>query len=177
MQTKSPSTEIVRDELTQLLNRRSLERELDQLSTKAVWAVHPPFSVIICDIDYFKLVNDTHGHRIGDEVLQGLAQRLQRQLRRDTPLYRYGGEEFIVILTETELKEAVDVAERLRYVVCYEPISTSIGAIEVTVSFGVAQQNPDRDHQAWDVVRRAEQALHGAKRQGRDRVKAEKGES
>lgn len=172
IQKTSVPSEVHKDELTQLMNRRLLERELDQLSTKAVWAVHPFFSVIICDIDYFKLVNDTHGHRVGDEVLQVLAQRLQRQLRRDTPVYRYGGEEFIVLLAETELKKAVDVAERLCYFVHCEPIPTSAGAIDITASFGVAQQNPDQDQQAWDVVHRAEQALHEAKRQGRDRVKA-----
>jgi diguanylate cyclase (GGDEF)-like protein len=161
-----------RDELTQLPNRHSLERELNQLSAKAVWAVQPIFSIMICDIDYFKIVNDTYGHLVGDEVLQRLAQRLQKQLRRDTPLYRYGGEEFVAILAETKWQEATDVAERLRQEILASPIETSAGAIEVTASFGVAQQDTLRDHDAWDVVYRADQALSEAKRQGRDRVRA-----
>lgn len=168
----SPQRSQHRDELTQLLNRHALEQELNQLSTKAVWAVQPTFSIIICDIDYFKIVNDTYGYGVGDEVLQQLAQRLQKQLRRDTPLYRYGGEEFVTILAETERQKATDVAERLRQTILAIPIETSAGAIEVTASFGVSQQDTLRDHDAWDVVYRADQALSEAKRQGRDRVRA-----
>ncbi|MBD2460034.1 sensor domain-containing diguanylate cyclase [Oscillatoria sp. FACHB-1407] len=172
LQNKSLQREIVQDELTHLMNRRSLERELEQLSTRSAWATQSVFSVIVCDIDYFKLVNDTHGHLVGDEVLQVLAQRLQRQLRRETPVYRYGGEEFVVILMETELTKAVDVAERLRQAIRANPIQTSAGKLDITASFGVAQQNSLQDHQAWDVLHRADQALYEAKRQGRDRVKA-----
>ncbi|HEY9648820.1 MAG TPA: sensor domain-containing diguanylate cyclase [Chroococcidiopsis sp.] len=171
LQNSTLQQEVIRDELTQLMNRRSLERELEQLSTVAVWAVQSPFSIIVCDIDYFKLVNDTHGHLVGDEVLQTLAHRLQHQLRKDTPVYRYGGEEFIVILVGTLLKTATDVAERLRYAIGSEPIETSVGRIKVTASFGVTEQSPERDRHAWDVVHRADQALYEAKRQGRDRVK------
>ncbi|MDX2215412.1 MAG: sensor domain-containing diguanylate cyclase [Oculatellaceae cyanobacterium bins.114] len=172
LQNKSLQREIVQDELTHLMNRRSLERELEQLSTRSAWATQSIFSVIVCDIDYFKLVNDTHGHLVGDEVLQILAQRLQRQLRRETPVYRYGGEEFVVILMETELTKAVDVAERLRQAVRDQPIQTTVGGLDITASFGVAQQNPIQDHQAWDVLHRADQAMYEAKREGRDRVKA-----
>jgi diguanylate cyclase (GGDEF)-like protein len=172
MQNYSLQREVIRDELTQLLNRRSLERELERLSTHSTWAIQSAFSVIVCDIDYFKLVNDTHGHRIGDEVLQTIAQRLQKQLRRETPAYRYGGEEFVVVLMETQLAVAVDVAERLRQAIRSNPIQTSIGALDVTASFGVAQQDATRDQEAWDVLHRADQALYEAKRQGRDRIKA-----
>lgn len=171
MQNHSLQREVGRDDLTRLMNRRSLERELEQLSTVAIWTVQKPFSIVICDIDYFKLVNDTYGHLVGDEVLQILARRLQNQLRKDTPIYRYGGEEFVTILAETDLREAVDVAERLRYAVGSTPIETSAGKVRITASFGVAQQHPERDHNAWDIVHRADQALYEAKRQGRDRVK------
>jgi diguanylate cyclase (GGDEF)-like protein len=172
MQNNSVQLEIVRDELTQLMNRRSLERELEQLSTKAVWAVQETFCVIVLDIDYFKLVNDTHGHLVGDEILQHLAQRLQRQLRKETAAYRYGGEEFAVILTETTLTKAVDVAERLRQAIRAEPMKTTVGAVDITASFGIAQQRSTQDHSAWDVLQRANRALYDAKREGRDRVKA-----
>jgi diguanylate cyclase (GGDEF)-like protein len=163
---------ILRDDLTHLMNRRSLERELEQLSTKAVWTIQPLFSVIVCDIDYFKLVNDAYGHLIGDEVLQRLAHRLQNQLRRGTPAYRYGGEEFVIILTETDLSKAMDVAERLRLSIRQTSFETKMGLIDVTASFGVAQQDPINDQSAWDVLQRADRALYEAKRQGRDRVEA-----
>ena len=164
--------EAVQDELTQLMNRYSLERELDQLSARTVWVVQPPFSIIICDIDYFKLVNDTYGYLVGDEVLQALAQHLQKQLRRETRSYRYGGEEFVVLLPETGLRQAVNVAERLRQTIRTTSIQTSIGAVQLTASFGIAQQLPAKDNHGWDVVHRANQALQEAKRQGRDRIKA-----
>jgi diguanylate cyclase (GGDEF)-like protein len=171
MQNNSVQLEIVRDDLTQLMNRRSLERELEQFSTKAVWAVQENFCVIILDIDYFKLVNDTYGHSVGDEILQHLAQRLQRQLRKETATYRYDGEEFVVLLAETTLTEAVDVAERLRQAIRAAPMKTSAGEINITASFGIAQQNSAQDRNAWDVLQRANRALDNAKRQGRDRVK------
>jgi diguanylate cyclase (GGDEF)-like protein len=174
LQNNSLQLEVIKDELTHLMNRRSLERQLEQLSARSLWSVQPAFSAIVCDIDYFKLVNDTHGHRVGDEVLQVVAARLQKQLRRENHAYRYGGEEFVVILAETPLLEAMDVAERLRQAIRSTPIVTSTGFVEVTASFGVAQQQSMLDHDAWDVLQRADQALYQAKRRGRDRVEAPK---
>jgi diguanylate cyclase (GGDEF)-like protein len=172
LQNNSLRLEIMRDELTQLLNRRALEQELEQLSNSAVWSIQHPFTIIVCDIDHFKTINDTHGHLAGDEVLQALAQRLQNQLRRETPAYRYGGEEFVIILTETSLEKAVEVAERLRQSVSSNPIQSKVGLIQMTASFGMAQQDPAYDRSAWDVLQRADAALYEAKRQGRDRVKS-----
>ncbi|MBF2073573.1 MAG: sensor domain-containing diguanylate cyclase [Synechococcales cyanobacterium C42_A2020_086] len=172
MQNDSLQEAILRDDLTQLMNRRSLERELENLSMTAIWTIRPVFSVIVCDIDYFKHVNDVYGHLVGDQVLQGVAQRLQGQLRRGTPAYRYGGEEFVIILTDTPLHLALDVAERLRRAIRASPIPTKVADIDITASFGVAQQNPSNDRCAWDVLQRADKALYEAKRQGRDRVQA-----
>jgi diguanylate cyclase (GGDEF)-like protein len=172
IQNNSLQLAILQDELTQLMNRRSLERELEQLSTGTIWTIHPPFCVIVCDIDYFKHVNDAHGHLVGDEVLQEVARRLQGQLRRGTPAYRYGGEEFVIILADTPLNQAIDVSERLRRAIRAVPILTKAGNLEVTASFGVAQQDLNCDHSAWDVLQRADKALYEAKRQGRDRVYA-----
>ncbi|HHP7243088.1 MAG TPA: diguanylate cyclase domain-containing protein [Elainellaceae cyanobacterium] len=172
LQSNSLQLEIIRDELTHLLNRHSLDHELDQLSIQAVWSIQPPFSILFCDIDYFKLINDIHGHLIGDEVLKHLAQELQQHLRRDTTLYRYGGEEFVAVLAETSLTAATEVAERLRRAIRATPIQTTVDALDITVSFGIAQQNPDIDRHAKDVLHRAEQALLKAKYQGRDRVEA-----
>lgn len=170
VQNNSLQRAILRDELTQLMNRRSLERELEQLSMGAIWSISPPFCVIVADIDYFKHVNDAYGHLVGDQVLQEIAKRLQSQLRRGTPAYRYGGEEFVVILTDTPLQLALDVTERLRWAVRSTPFITKAGNLEVTASFGVAQQNRACDHSAWDVLYRADKSLYEAKRLGRDRV-------
>jgi diguanylate cyclase (GGDEF)-like protein len=172
LQNNSLRLEIMRDELTQLLNRRALEQELEQLSSSTVWNIQHPFTIIVCDIDHFKHINDTHGHLAGDEVLQALAQRLQNQLRRETPAYRYGGEEFVIILAETHLEKALEVAERLRQSISSNPIQSKVGLIQATASFGVAQQDPTHDRTAWDVLQRADAALYEAKRQGRDRVKS-----
>lgn len=172
IQNNSLQLAILRDELTQLMNRRSLERELEQLSMGAIWTIHPSFCVIVCDIDYFKHVNDAHGHLAGDEVLQEIAKRLQGQLRRGTPAYRYGGEEFVVILTDTPLHQAIEVAERLRWAVRSAPFMTKAGNLEITASFGVAQQDLACDHSAWEVLQRADKALYEAKRNGRDQVYA-----
>lgn len=170
LQNNSLQLEIIHDELTQLLNRRSLERELNQLSAPAQWSLQPPFSVIVCDIDYFKLINDSYGHLVGDEVLYSLAQRLQKQLRMGTSAYRYGGEEFIVLLLDVTADKAVEVAERLRQAIRSTPFETTVGPLEITASFGVAQQHAGDDQDAWDTVQRADKALYEAKRQGRDRV-------
>ena len=170
LQHQTTQPQALQDELTQLLSRSALERELEQLSTRAIWAIQPSFSIIFCDIDYFKLVNDTYGHPAGDEVLHSLARELQKQLRRATPAYRYGGEEFVIILTDTPLAQSVEVAERLRRMIRTTPMHTSVGGVRLTASFGVAQQNSAQDQRAWDVLQRAEQALYEAKRQGRDRV-------
>ncbi|MEB3360210.1 MAG: sensor domain-containing diguanylate cyclase [Synechococcales bacterium] len=160
------------DSLTLLLTRPSLEQEIEHLSTKAMQATHEPFSVMLCDLDYFKLVNDTYGAAVGDEVLKQFAKQLQGHLRRGTPLYRYGGEEFAVLLPETVLSEAVNVAERLRRMIRSQALPTTAGELEVTASFGVAQQDVAQDTRGEDVLRRAEMALSNAKRRGRDRVEA-----
>lgn len=170
LQNNSLQLEVIHDELTQLLNRRSLERELAQLSAPAQWNLQPPFSVIVCDIDYFKLINDSYGHLVGDEVLYSLAQRLQKQLRFGTSAYRYGGEEFVILLMDVTLDKAFEVAERLRLAIRATAFETTIGPLEITASFGVAQQDPANDQDAWDTVQRADRALYEAKRQGRDRA-------
>lgn len=170
LQNNSLQLEVIHDELTQLLNRRSLERELAQLSAPAQWNLQPPFSVIVCDIDYFKLINDSYGHLVGDEVLYSLAQRLQKQLRFGTSAYRYGGEEFVILLMDVTLDKAFEVAERLRLAIRCTAFETTIGPLEITASFGVAQQDPANDQDGWDTVQRADRALYEAKRQGRDRA-------
>lgn len=170
IQNNDLQLESIRDELTKLLNRNALNHELDELSAPTIWALQPSFAIILGDIDYFQLVNDTHGHHVGNEVLQGIAVRLQSQLRHGTSVYRYGGEEFVIILTNTTAVGGADVAERLRKTVRSHSVETQAGLVKVTMSFGVAQQSISQDMDAHSVLQRAEQAMDEAKRQGRDRV-------
>jgi len=159
------------DPLTRLPDRDALDQELIRLSHSTLWPTQPDFSVLMVDIDYFKLINDTYGNPAGDEVLYGVAQRLQNQLRQGTLVYRYGGEEFLILLNRTRVNPAADVAERLRATVQGEPVKTSAGLVDVTASFGVTQRDRTRDTDAYSVVERAEQAMLEAKRQGRNRIK------
>ncbi|GAB4132288.1 MAG: hypothetical protein Fur0046_01900 [Cyanobacteria bacterium J069] len=171
LQVMTPQINL-RDAHTQLLNREAFEQELRQLSRPALWTAQPPFSLIVCDIDYFKLINDAYGFSVGDQILSQLAQRLRRRLRQGTLAYRYGGEEFALILPRTPLGPALDVADRLLNAIHGHPFETAAGPVAVTVSFGVAQQDPRGDRDAWSVLQRADQALQNAKRQGRDCAKA-----
>ncbi|MGG6295814.1 diguanylate cyclase domain-containing protein [Leptolyngbya sp. AN02str] len=161
-----------RDPLTHCLAREALDRELKRRSSKALWIDQPPFSLLICDIDYFKLVNDSYGYPVGDSVLKTLAARLQHHLRKETPIYRYGGEQFVILLADTSLELAVEVAERLQQSIRGVSFAAPHGSIQITTSLGVAQQDPNRDTTAWDVLERAEAALLDAKRHGRNCVKA-----
>jgi diguanylate cyclase (GGDEF)-like protein len=158
------------DPLTQRPTRPCLEQELAHLSNRTMWTVNPPFSLVLCDLDYFKLVNDAHGYGVGDEVLRQVAERLGKQLRQGTPFYRYGGEEFAILLPETPLPAAMGVAERLRWAIGATPIKTTAGPLTVTASFGVAQQAALHDANAMAVLDRATQALALAKYQGRNCV-------
>ena len=123
----------VSDYLTGLYNRRQLmalgEREFAKLSR-----YQRPMAAIMFDLDHFKLVNDTYGHRVGDLVLQQLAGCCQKCVRDIDILGRYGGDEFVVFLPETDMEGAVRVAERLRREVASEPLETDAGKIPITIS-------------------------------------------
>jgi len=121
------------------------------------------------DADHFKDVNDQHGHLIGDQVLQGLAIRLKKNLRADEILGRYGGEEFAVLLPETSLKSARQVAERLRADIDRNPITSDRGSIRVTVTIGAACVS-DLDERIDQLLDKADKALYKAKQAGRNRV-------
>ncbi|HKR59445.1 MAG TPA: diguanylate cyclase [Pyrinomonadaceae bacterium] len=153
------------DHLTGLANRRRFERQLEREVART--ARHSrPFSLITVDIDNFKLVNDTYGHEAGDEAIRSVARVLQQGTRGIDLAARIGGEEFAVILTETSLMGAVEVAERLRVAVK----SIEIPAVgHVAASFGVAEC-PTQAETGRELVGRADAALYEAKRQGRDRV-------
>ena len=153
------------DHLTGLANRRRFERQLEREVART--ARHGrPFSLITIDIDHFKKVNDTYGHETGDEAIKSLARVLQQGTRGIDLAARIGGEEFAVILTETNLTGAVEAAERLRAALKVIDVQ-SVGRI--AASFGVAEC-PTQAETARELLARADAALYEAKREGRDRV-------
>ena len=129
-----------------------------------------PLTVLVLDIDYFKAINDSFGHDAGDEVLREFALRIRKSIRGIDLACRYGGEEFVIIMPETDLAVATVVAERLRRRIASEPFSVQQGArsLDVTISVGIAAiAGADN---AASVIKRADQALYRAKRDGRNRV-------
>jgi diguanylate cyclase (GGDEF)-like protein len=159
----------VLDPLTGLLNRASLESRGAEIEQQAL-LTGAAVSLVVCDIDRFKEVNDVHGHERGDAVLRDVALEMRRSLRSFELIYRIGGEEFLVLLPGVGLKEAVEVAERVRAAVA----TARPGGLEVTVSAGVAAA-------AGEAVRyealfgAADEALLSAKRDGRNQVQAADG--
>jgi two-component system cell cycle response regulator len=163
------------DPLTGVNNRRYVERRLlEELgrSRRQGYAL----SCMYIDIDHFKKINDSRGHQAGDEVLREVAARIKAELRLSDALGRFGGEEFVVLLIDAELTDAVCVAERIRQSVAEQPLLSSGGAgVTVTVSIGVAALRlPDGgdalETAAQDLLARADQALYRAKGEGRNRV-------
>ena len=156
------------DELTELFNRTSMRSVLNREQAKAV-RENEPFALLLFDIDRFKIINDNYGHAIGDQVLMELARRAQNALRRSDWLSRWGGEEFLALLPNTDLKDAVALAERLRLTVKERPIEIENQAFTVTVSAGVAAF-PSQGEDLQTLFNAADAALFEAKRGGRDRV-------
>jgi two-component system, cell cycle response regulator len=162
----------ITDALTGLHNRRYMESHLSTLVEQAGLR-GKPLTVLVLDIDYFKSVNDTHGHDAGDDVLREFSQRLKKSIRGIDLACRYGGEEFVVVMPETDMAVATMVAERLRRRIASEPFPVCRGAnaVEITISIGLATRASASDTAA-NVLKRADQALYRAKRDGRNRVVA-----
>ncbi|VXC57454.1 Diguanylate cyclase [Oceanicaulis sp. 350] len=159
----------VRDALTGLFNRRytvsRLRQALDGLN-----ASHEPLAVGLIDIDHFKRINDTWGHNAGDQVLQEICTRLGEQLRAIDVAGRYGGEEFLVVFSNTTAKDASDAMERARLAVCATPVTLreTGDVVDVTMSAGIAEAFMGDTVEA--LIERADTALYEAKRSGRNRV-------
>jgi diguanylate cyclase (GGDEF)-like protein len=123
-------------------------------------------SVIVADLDHFKMVNDTHGHTVGDKVLQGTAHRLCGCLRAFEAAYRVGGEEFVILLPGVSGEEALTLAERVRAAVGEDPVA----GLKVTLSLGVSGTEPGEPFEYQRIFQRADAALYQAKQTGRNRV-------
>lgn len=158
------------DELTRLKNRRkflaSAGKALDRLKREET-----PASMFIIDLDKFKAVNDTYGHAVGDEALCHATQQFKQAIRRGDLLARIGGEEFAVLLPNTDEWGAIMVAERVRACIAGSPLRTEAGTLELTASIGVTSLHAS-DRTPEDALGRADKALYQAKDEGRDRVRA-----
>jgi diguanylate cyclase (GGDEF)-like protein len=156
------------DPLTGVQNRRSLF-ELGKIEFSRAMRLKRPFSCMMLDLDHFKSINDNYGHQVGDQVLQDFAARCQRSVRDIDLVGRYGGEELIILLPETNRELAVQVAERLRASVAKNPVHAAGVDIDLTVSIGVAT----KDENTMDLhalIARADQAMYIAKHKGRNQV-------
>jgi len=162
----------VTDALTGLYNRLYLTSHLEALLAKSL-DDGKPLSAAMIDIDYFKRVNDTYGHDVGDAVLRELAGRLGRLLRASDLVARLGGEEFVAVMPDTDMATAAAVTQRIREEVAKAPFAGDLveGGIEVTVSIGVAAFTGARDTPAA-LLKRADKALYAAKEGGRNQVVA-----
>jgi diguanylate cyclase (GGDEF)-like protein len=154
----------IKDELTGLFNYRHFQSQL-KAEVQRCLRYERPLCLVVCDLDYFKSINDTYGHAEGDRVLAGVARALKCSVRGTDTVFRYGGEEFALLLPETHINHALTVAERTRLAVEQGQL---LPARPVTISLGLAElRSSEKDE---ELLRRADAALYAAKRAGRNRV-------
>jgi diguanylate cyclase len=158
------------DQLTGLANRRRVDRELP---AQLAWARerNEPMCIALADLDHFKLVNDRHGHAVGDDVLRGVARLFMENTRGADLVARIGGEEFLVVLAATPIETAQEICERLRLAVAAHDWSHLAERLHVTVSIGLCETAVSAD--VRDLLARADALLYAAKRGGRNRVVAQ----
>jgi len=156
------------DVLTGIFNRGTVMDALQAELSRQV-RERRPCSVILVDIDHFKLVNDTYGHLNGDEVLQGVARRLKECVRPYDTVGRYGGEEFLIIASGADARGTLALAERIRSALESVPVVTQAGEVHITASLGAAISTEGRGADPQVLLRLADKALYRAKEQGRNR--------
>lgn len=159
-----------RDSLTGVGNRLALDEALARLLDRGARLRPMRFALVLLDIDYFKLYNDEHGHLVGDAALGRMGEILRRATRDEDLAFRYGGEEFLLLLPEVDLSTAMGVAERVRIAVAE---STPDGIPPFRISAGVALCDPADGRDPVPLLRRADAALYIAKRRGRNRIAAD----
>ncbi|MBL1174427.1 diguanylate cyclase [Pantanalinema sp. GBBB05] len=158
------------DPLTELNNRRALDWELPRQVQNARTR-NEALSLIMLDVDFFKSINDTYGHPVGDRTLQLISSRLRHNLRFRDTLFRYGGEEFVIILSSTDQQEALLVARRLCRLISDQPFSIDESLdLNITISAGTASLERTDDMKGASLLKRADQNLLRAKSSGRNRV-------
>ena len=158
------------DPLTGIHNRRALDAKLKLLISNTAFMKRPCFSVLMMDLDHFKQVNDEHGHDIGDEVLRHFARLVEENMRAHDYFARWGGEEFVLVLPETDREMAHRVAERVREAVNSDNFVLADGRkIDCTVSIGGGIW-PDNGEDYVEVIKQADKALYQAKKSGRNQV-------
>ncbi|MFI9650855.1 diguanylate cyclase [Guyparkeria halopsychrophila] len=157
------------DPLTRLLNRRAMDAELTIARARAI-RHEQTYALMMADLDHFKRVNDAYGHKVGDEVLVELALRLERSVRTEDRVARWGGEEFLLLVQGVDEMGAMTIAEKIRRAVAQTPFVTSAGVLEITISVGLAIHNEATPTE--DLVAQADHALYQAKENGRNRVEA-----
>jgi len=158
----------LRDGATRLYNRRFLEEFIDKSSEQALRS-HITYAILMIDIDYFKMVNDTYGHDSGDIVIKTLAEILQENIRKADLAIRYGGEEFLVLLYNTTPEGAVQVAEKIRTRFNEKKFQFGSDTVAKTLSIGVSHF-PSQADSIWKVIKYADLALYEGKHTGRNRV-------
>ncbi|GAB4496350.1 MAG: histidine kinase N-terminal 7TM domain-containing protein [Anaerolineales bacterium] len=164
---KETQNQAITDTLTGIYNRRGLY-QFGELEFQRSRRINRPFSIIMFDIDHFKQINDQYGHAAGDQVLHQLAQRCVKTSRTTDLIGRYGGEEFIILLTETNLEAAKLIGERLRQSIMKTPFITDAGRVTITSSLGIAEAKPTDTLNT--LIQRADAALYHAKNAGRNQV-------
>ncbi|MGB0126723.1 MAG: GGDEF domain-containing protein [Rhodocyclaceae bacterium] len=172
--TRALVEKATQDALTGLLNRGAIIERLQSVLALSR-RTGDPLSVVLCDIDFFKLINDSHGHLAGDKVLREVAGRLKTQVREGDHLGRYGGEEFLAVLYPCAAADAVKAAERFRRAVADALFPLQPGAtpfLPVTISLGTACKVGADSPRLEDLLKRADDALYRAKAEGRNRVMA-----
>ncbi|WP_078381913.1 histidine kinase N-terminal 7TM domain-containing diguanylate cyclase [Sutcliffiella halmapala] len=158
------------DELTQIFNRRAFFQKCEQELAEAK-KYSLPFTVILIDIDYFKKVNDTFGHDVGDQLLVHVVKTCQTQLNEEMLFARYGGEEFVLAWKGSPLSESELLANQLCRHIETQPLITTEGVITVTISSGVAVATEDSEETLHQLLNKADKALYSAKREGRNQVR------
>jgi len=157
----------INDKLTNVSNRHMFDAVFDQVERTSKRQNHP-VALVMMDIDHFKTINDTYGHWAGDKVIVTIASILKDRLRDSDSIFRWGGEEFLILLPDCSLERAVTVAEDLRRAIAASTVRADSENIAVTASFGVAEQGVNEDSQ--QVMKRVDHALYAAKDAGRNTV-------